>query len=98
MRSRALSTSKASFMPPGFAPPQPKHLFSGLGSNLISPLRWLIYGKLFRLRLTRLFAGHVVTLGPREAFPRGGFRADACAFRCAMRRPAWRFPARCHAR
>src|SRR6266404_1021831 len=38
MRWRVSSCSKASFMPRGFVPPQPKHPFPGLGSSLIALL------------------------------------------------------------
>src|SRR5471030_2735351 len=35
MRRPTLSCVKVSFIPPSFAPPQPKHLFSGLGAKVI---------------------------------------------------------------
>src|SRR6266853_428719 len=46
MRWRTSSCSKASFMPRAFAPPQPKHPFSGLGSSFISLLGFLFWQEL----------------------------------------------------
>jgi hypothetical protein len=35
-----LSCSNVNFIPPGLSPPQPKHLFEGLGSSLMMSLKF----------------------------------------------------------
>src|SRR5712671_4735914 len=79
----SLSCTKVSFIPSSFAPPHPKHRFSGFGARVL--LDWLL-SDVVSVLFTRIPScqGHCgcVTLVQRGCARHGAHRAGAYAFRC----------------
>src|SRR6266446_7546698 len=87
IRRFTLSCSNVSFIPPALSPPQPKHLFFGLGSSRTMSV------KLFPRSpfLASLF--QFLTLTPHGCAPPFALRVAACAFQSSAVPLAWPRPA-----